>query len=76
MFNFSSIVLIVGVGLLLLGGASSIALFSRALKPAPTTPGSETQLGTLWGLFLLGISLGLVLVFFALRAKSALVTGN
>jgi uncharacterized BrkB/YihY/UPF0761 family membrane protein len=70
MMSFATIVLIVGVGLLILGGISSIALLSRALKPVSTTGNGETQLGTLWGLFLLGITLGLVLIYFALRSKA------
>ena len=70
MFSFSSVVLLVGVGLLALGGASAIALFSRALKSTPTT-GNETNVGTLWGLFLLGLVMGLVLIYFALRAQSS-----
>ena len=71
MFNFSSIVLFVGVGLLALGGASSIALFSRALKPASSA--AETNVGTLWGLFLLGLTMGLTLIYFALRSQAAML---
>lgn len=71
MFNFSSIVLFVGIGLLALGSASGIALFSRALKSTPAPAGNETNVGTLWGLFLLGLTMGLALIYFALRAQAA-----
>lgn len=53
--------------MLLLGAASGIALFARALKLSDRF-GDETNVGTLWGLFLLGISGGLLLVWWALPA--------
>jgi hypothetical protein len=62
---FHIVVLVVGVGLLLLGAASGYALFARALKLSDSY-GDETNVGTLWGLFLLGISAGLLLVWWAL----------
>ncbi len=64
---FHIIVLIVGFGMLLLGAASGFALFARALKLSDKF-GDETNIGTLWGLFLLGISAGLLLVWLALPA--------
>ncbi|MES2208359.1 MAG: hypothetical protein V4525_16375 [Pseudomonadota bacterium] len=66
LFSFWHIVLLVGIGLLILGGASAYALFARSLKstPAPTT-GSDTNVGTLWGLFVLGLTLGLILIYWA-----------
>ncbi len=65
MSTFHVILLIVGVGLLLLGGGSAYALFARALKLSDRF-GDETNVGTLWGLFLLGVSAGLALIWWAL----------
>lgn len=65
MSTFDIIVLIVGACLLLLGAGSGIALFARALKISDRF-GDETNVGTLWGLFILGISAGLLLVWWAL----------
>lgn len=62
---FEIIVLIVGAGLLLLGGFSGYALFARALKISDKF-GDETNVGTLWGLFILGLSAGLLLTWWAL----------
>jgi hypothetical protein len=62
---FSIVVLVVGAGLLLLGSLSGIALFARALRLSDKV-GDETNVGTLWGLFLLGITAGLLLVWWAL----------
>jgi hypothetical protein len=62
---FNIVVLIVGVGLLILGGVSGYALFARALKISDKF-GDETNVGTLWGLFLLGVSAGLALLWWAL----------
>lgn len=65
MSAFDIIVLIVGSGLLLLGGGSAVALFVRALRLSDRL-GDETNVGTLWGLFLLGVCAGLLLVWWAL----------
>jgi hypothetical protein len=65
MSAFNIIVLIVGIGLLLLGAASASALFVRALKLTDKF-GDETNVGTLWGLFLLGLTAGLLLIWWAL----------
>jgi hypothetical protein len=65
MTPFNIVVLIVGVGLLLLGGISGYALFARAMKISDKF-GDETNVGTLWGLFLLGLSAGLALLWWAL----------
>lgn len=65
MSAFEIIVLIVGSGLLLLGGFSGYALFARALKMTDKF-GDETNVGTLWGLFMLGLSAGLLLIWWAL----------
>lgn len=62
---FASIVLIVGIGLILLGASSGYALFTRAMRGADK-PGDETNIGTLWGLFMLGLSAGLTLIWLAL----------
>lgn len=65
MTAFNIIVLIVGIGLLLLGSVSASALFVRALKLSDKF-GDETNVGTLWGLFLLGLTAGLLLIWLAL----------
>jgi hypothetical protein len=65
MSTFDIILLVVGAGLLLLGGGSAFALFARALKLSDRF-GDETNVGTLWGLFLLGVSAGLLLIWWAL----------
>jgi hypothetical protein len=56
---------VVGLALLILGGVSGYALFARALKISDKF-GDETNVGTLWGLFLLGLSAGLALLWWAL----------
>lgn len=65
MTAFDIVVLIVGVALLVLGGVSGYALFARALKISDKF-GDETNVGTLWGLFLLGLCAGLALLWWAL----------
>ena len=65
MSAFEIVVLIVGGALLLLGGVSGYALFSRALKISDKY-GDETNVGTLWGLFLLGVPAGLLLMWWVL----------
>jgi len=65
MTAFDIVVLVVGVALLILGGVSGYALFARALKISDKF-GDETNVGTLWGLFLLGLSAGLALLWWAL----------
>jgi hypothetical protein len=65
MSTFDVVVVVVGAGLLLLGAFSGYALFSRALKLSDKF-GDETNVGTLWGLFLLGIPAGLTLIWFGL----------
>lgn len=65
MSAFEIILLIVGFCLLLLGGFSGLALFVRSLKLSDRF-GDETNVGTLWGLFLLGIPAGLLLIWLAL----------
>jgi hypothetical protein len=63
--TFHIVLLVVGIGLLLLGGGSAYALFARAMKLSDRF-GDETNVGTLWGLFLLGVSAGLFLIWWAL----------
>jgi hypothetical protein len=59
------IFMIVGIGLLVLGGASGTALFLRAtLMPAPT-PGAQEAKATLWGLFGFGMLTGIIRVAIA-----------
>jgi hypothetical protein len=65
MSAFDIVILIVGGGLLLLGGISGYALFARALKNSDKY-GDETNVGTLWGLFFLGLPAGLLLIWWAL----------
>ena len=52
---------LVGIGLVLLGGASGVALFLRAIRgndKLAQGPGMTT----LWGLFLIGLLAGLMLI--------------
>ncbi|CAM3744554.1 hypothetical protein VA7868_03396 [Vibrio aerogenes CECT 7868] len=65
MSTFQMIVLVVGAGLLLLGAFSGCALFVRSLKISDKF-GDETHVGTLWGLFILGLSAGLLLMWLVL----------
>ena len=62
---FDIILLIVGLGLLALGGISGGALFARAVKISDRF-GDETNVGTLWGLFFLGLAAGLLMIWIAL----------
>lgn len=54
----------VGIGLILLGGCSGIAQFVRAIQAEEKDPAGQ---GTLWGLFLLGIFVGLGLTVSAVQ---------
>lgn len=65
MTPFEIVMLVVGVGLLLLGSVSGYTLFSRALKVSDKY-GDETNVATLWGLFILGLCAGLLLVWLSL----------
>lgn len=65
MTPFNIVLMVVGSGLLLLGGFSGIALFTRSLK-VKDKYGDETNVGTLWGLFILGLCAGLLLIWWAL----------
>lgn len=65
MKTFDIILLITGSGLGLLGGAAGLSLLLRALRSAPRT-GDETNVGTLWGLFVVGLTIGLFLIWWAL----------
>lgn len=65
MSAFEIIVLIVGFGMLLLGAVSGYALFARAVKISDRF-GDETNVGTLWGLFILGVPAGLLLIWWSL----------
>ncbi len=59
--NPYGILKLVGLGLLLLGGASGIALFFRAVvgkDKISEGPG----IGTLWGLFIIGLIAGIILM--------------
>jgi hypothetical protein len=65
MSSFEIVLLAVGIGLLALGGMSGYFLFARAVKISDRF-GDEANVGTLWGLFLLGVSAGLFLIWWAL----------
>jgi hypothetical protein len=52
---------VVGIGLLLLGGASGIALFVRAIGKNDSLA-QGPGMTTLWGLFLIGLLAGLMLI--------------
>jgi hypothetical protein len=52
---------VVGIGLLLLGGASGIALFVRAIGKNDNLA-QGPGMTTLWGLFLIGLLAGLMLI--------------
>ncbi|MBK9312885.1 MAG: hypothetical protein IPM55_01335 [Acidobacteria bacterium] len=59
--TLSTVLNLVGIGLLLLAAASGIALFVRAVgRSDKFTQGPG--LSTLWGLFLIGLMAGLMLV--------------
>jgi len=62
---FDIILLVVGLALLALGGISGGALFARAVKISDRF-GDETNVGTLWGLFFLGLAAGLLMIWIAL----------
>ncbi|WP_455233286.1 hypothetical protein [Geopseudomonas aromaticivorans] len=76
MGTFSIIVMGVGIVLLLLGTVSGCALVVRALKPQPrpaeVAPGAlavtdnDSGQATLWGMFIVGLSAGLLLIWLAL----------
>lgn len=65
MIAFDTVLLIVGAGLLLLGGVSACALLTRALKVSDRV-GDETNVGTLWGLFVLCVPAGLLFIWWVL----------
>jgi hypothetical protein len=52
---------VVGIGLVLLGGGAGVALFFRAIAGADNREG-EKATGTLWGLFIVGVLGGLILL--------------
>jgi len=62
---FDTIVLIIGFILLLLGIFSGGSLFKQASKGNIDIDGNSSML-TMWGLFLTGISIGLLFIWFAL----------
>jgi hypothetical protein len=52
---------IVGIGLLILGGAAGVALFVRAMAKNENMA-QGPGMTTLWGLFLIGLVAGLMLI--------------
>ena len=65
MSAFSIILLIVGISLLVLGSVSGYALFSRSIAQNRKA-NDETNIGTLWGLFIIGVWVGLIFIWWAL----------
>jgi len=66
--EFNTILNLVGIGLVLLSGASGVALFLRSI----TSNGSQAQgpgMTTLWGLFLIGLITGLLLISVSSSAR-------
>ncbi len=59
--GISIVLYIVGVGMLMLGGASGVALFLRAVSKNDTLS-QGPGVTTLWGLFLIGLVGGLMLI--------------
>jgi len=58
---FNTILNLVGIGLVLLSGASGIALFLRAIG-SNEAQAQGPGMTTLWGLFLIGLITGLLLI--------------
>ncbi|MGL5293106.1 MAG: hypothetical protein ACRDBT_08020 [Aeromonas sp.] len=65
MTHFAMVVLTIGFILLALGVFAGYSLLSRALK-SKDKYGDETNVGTLWGLFICGILFGLLFTYFSL----------
>jgi hypothetical protein len=59
--SISTVLYIVGVGLLILGGSAGIALFVRAMAKNENMA-QGPGMTTLWGLFLIGLVAGLMLI--------------
>ena len=61
--TMQSIFWMVGIALLVLSGAAGVALFLRAIGVSDAdSKGEDARRGTLWGLFLVGLIAGLILV--------------
>ncbi|EDY85604.1 hypothetical protein GP5015_486 [gamma proteobacterium HTCC5015] len=65
MSAFEIILLLSGAGLFLLGAISAFYLFKRAIASSAETM-DEANVATLWTLFVLGVSSGLLLLWLAL----------
>jgi hypothetical protein len=65
MSAFAWVILSVGAGTLMLGAVAGYFLLSTALRQ-PATVGDETNVGTLWGLFLICLPMSLLLIWWAL----------
>jgi hypothetical protein len=61
MLGVNTVLYLVGIGLIILGGSSGIALFMRAMGKSETLA-QGPGMTTLWGLFLIGILAGLMLI--------------
>mgnify|MGYP006279366443 CR=1 FL=1 len=68
MNSFELVSLVVGIGLLTLSGSSGYALFKTAFKPQERSH-QGVNLMTLWGLFVIGLAFGLLLVWWGLPSK-------
>jgi hypothetical protein len=58
---FETVLNLVGIGLVLLGGASGVALFLQAIA-RNQNQAQGPGMTTLWGLFLIGLITGLMLI--------------
>lgn len=65
MTAFSIILLIVGIGLLILGTVSGYGLYTHSINRDKKTI-NESNIGTLWGLFIIGVWVGLIFIWWAL----------
>ena len=62
---FDIILLVIGIALLFLGGFSGYSILTRSLRVSDKF-GDETNIGSLWALFLIGISVGLFFIWLGL----------
>ncbi len=62
---FGIIVLIISLGLIIISISSGITLFLKALKNN-FLPNEDVQINTLWGLFIIGLLIGIPLLWLAL----------
>lgn len=63
--TFSEIILVIGFTLLFISAISVCALLVIAIKK-PEENSDDINIGTLWGLFLFGLSMGMLLLWISL----------